>query len=77
MLKTAIFAAGTVVGALALPAAVIYIKPVKVMVTRAIGKGAVYLIEKDANIRDILINQGTEFLTYVAVIDEAKKRYGN
>ncbi|QFP95439.1 hypothetical protein SEA_MAKAI_47 [Arthrobacter phage Makai] len=76
MLKTAIFAAGLVGGAVALPASVIYIKPVRTAASKMLAKGAVGILRKDAGVREIILEQGSEFLAYVALINEAQKKAG-
>jgi len=81
MLKTLIFAAGAVSGAIALPATLIYVKPVRTKIVnsvldRAKTKMAEAIVD-DAELRKELIEMGSEALAGLIMIDESKKRYGN
>jgi hypothetical protein len=80
MLKIAIFAAGSVVGALALPATLIYVKPVRTkIVDGLLNRAKTYLANKlvdDNEFRKELIEVGSEVLAGLIMIDESKKMDG-
>jgi hypothetical protein len=78
MLKTVIFAAGAVSGAIALPATLIYVKPVRTKIVdgvlnRAKTKMANAIVD-DAKLRKELIDMGSEALAGLIMIDESMKR---
>jgi hypothetical protein len=78
MLKTIIFAAGAVSGAIALPATLIYVKPVRskivnVVLDRAKTHMANAIVD-DAKLRQELIEMGSEALAGLILIDESQKR---
>jgi hypothetical protein len=78
MLKTIIFAAGAVSGAIALPATLIYVKPVRskivnVVLDRAKTHMANAILD-DAKLRQELIEMGSEALAGLILIDESQKR---
>jgi hypothetical protein len=78
MRKAVIFAAGLVGGAVALPASLIYIKPVRTkIVDGLLNKAKIYFANKlvdDAEFRSDLIECGSEALAGIILIDEAQKR---
>lgn len=80
MLKTVIFAAGVISGAIALPATLIYVKPVRtkivdVVLNKAKHNLATKLVD-DAEFRNELIEVGSEVLAGLVVLDEVKKAEG-
>lgn len=80
MLKTVIFAAGVVSGAVALPATLIYVKPVRTkIVDTVLNKAKHYFAEKlvdDSEFRNELIEMGSEVLAGLVILDEVKKAEG-
>ncbi|UYL88243.1 hypothetical protein SEA_LILHUDDY_49 [Arthrobacter phage LilHuddy] len=80
MLKTAIFAAGVVSGAIALPATLIYVQPVRTkIVDGVLNKAKHHFATKlvdDAEFRTELIEVGSEVLAGLVMIDEVKKAEG-
>jgi len=81
MLKTVIFAAGVVSGAVALPATLIYVKPVRTKIVDAVlNKAKHYFASQlvdDSEFRQETIELCSELLVGLSLIDEAKKAEGN
>jgi ABC-type taurine transport system ATPase subunit len=77
MHKALIFVAGSVAGAVALPATLIYVKPVRTkIVDAALNKAKKYVAAKivdDAEFRTELIDVGSEVLAGLIIIEESKK----
>lgn len=77
MLKSLIFVAGAVAGAVALPATLLYVKPVRTkIVDGALNKAKKYVAAKivdDAEFRTELIEVGSEVLAGLILIDESTK----
>ncbi|ASM62325.1 hypothetical protein SEA_NIGHTMARE_49 [Arthrobacter phage Nightmare] len=76
-----IFAAGAVSGAIALPATLIYVKPVRTKLInasleRAKKKLATAIVE-DHTLRKNLIEMGSEALSGLIIIDELTPKEGN
>jgi hypothetical protein len=80
MLKASIFITGMVAGAIALPATLIYVKPVRTkIIDGVLNKAKQYFAEKlvdDAEFRTELIEMGSEVLAGLIMIDETKKAEG-
>jgi hypothetical protein len=80
MLKTAIFVAGTITGALALPATLIYVKPVRTkIVDGVLNKAKHYFADQlvnDAEFRKDAIELCSELLVGLTLIDESTKEEG-
>jgi hypothetical protein len=78
MLKTVIFAAGVVSGAIALPATLIYVKPIRSKIVNGVLDRAkthmANAIVDDAELRQELIEMGSEALAGLILIDESQKR---
>ncbi|WGH21738.1 hypothetical protein SEA_INKED_51 [Arthrobacter phage Inked] len=78
MLKTVIFAAGVVSGAIALPVTLVYVKPVRTAIVDGIlnraKKHLAVKIVDDPKLREELIDVGSEVLAGLIIIDESQKR---
>ncbi|QFG08724.1 hypothetical protein PBI_INGRID_49 [Arthrobacter phage Ingrid] len=80
MFKTVVFAAGVVSGAIALPATLIYVKPVRTkIVDGVLNKAKHYFANQlvdDAEFRKDAIELCSELLVGLTLIDESKKEEG-
>ena len=81
MRKAGVFVTGLVGGAVALPSAFIFVRPVRKAIVNGVLNGAkkhlANLIENDHEFRQEMIEVGSEGLAGLIIIEEAKKTASN
>lgn len=73
MHKALIFVAGSIAGAVALPATIMYVKPVRTKIAQVISKRIVKVLSDDPEARTDAIDIATDVTAALILIDEVKK----
>lgn len=76
MLKTSLFAGGFVAGVVAIPATLIFVKPVRTAISRKVANKIVHTLVNDDKARNEAIEIATEFAVGLAIIDECSDKKG-